>query len=142
MSLHFQLISATGVKFDDEAYEVLIPTKDGEIAVLQDHMPMLSAGTAGVLSIRKKAGDSTDNMERFAVYGGVLQVDGKSARFVTDDVTAEEEVSEQEAKDALERAQKLVESADTRQALQEAQTVLHHHTVRLHLAQLKRRHHH
>jgi F-type H+-transporting ATPase subunit epsilon len=141
MSLHFQLISATGVMFDDEAYEVLVPTKDGEIAVFEDHMPLLSAGAPGVLSIRKKAGDTEHEMEHFAVYGGVLQVDGKSARFVTEDVTAADELSEQEAREALARAQKLVEGAGTREALHEAKTVLHQHTAKLNLAQLKRRHH-
>ncbi len=140
MSIHFQLISAGGVKYDDEAYEVLIPTKDGQIAVLEDHMPLLSAGAAGVLSIRKTASDR--EMEHFAVYGGILQVDGKSARFVTEDVTTSEEVSEAEAREAYERAHKLVEGAESREALHEARTVLHHHAVRLHLAQLKRRHHH
>ena len=141
MSLHFQLISATGAKFDDEAYEVLVPTKDGRIAVLEDHMPLLSSGAPGVLSVRKKSGEANTQMENFAVYGGVLQVDGKTARFVTDDVTAEEEVSEQAAREAMERAQKLVAAAGSREALHEAKTVLHHHTVRLRLAQIKRRHH-
>lgn len=141
MSLHFQLVSASGVKYDEEAYEVLVPTKDGQVAIFEDHMPLLSAGTPGVLSIRKKSSDHTNDMEHFAVYGGVLQVDGKSARFVTDDVTTTDEVSEQEAHEALERAQKLVEAAEGRQALHEAKTVLHHHTIRLHLAQLKRRRH-
>lgn len=141
MSFQFRLISAKGSKFDGEAYEVLIPTKNGQIAVLEDHMPMLSSGAPGVLSIRKKAGDSNDQMENFAVYGGVLQVDGKSARFVTDDITTEDDVSEQEAKAALERAQRMVEGAGSREALHEAKTVLHHHTVRLHLAQIKHRHH-
>lgn len=142
MSLHFQLVSASGVKYDDEAYEVLVPTKDGQIAVFGGHMPLLSAGTPGVLSVRKKAGDSDQDMERFAVYGGILQADGKSARFVTEDITAADEVSEQEARDALERAQKLVEGAGSREALHEAKTVLHQHTANLHLAQLKRRRHH
>ncbi|MBI4033686.1 ATP synthase F1 subunit epsilon [Candidatus Saccharibacteria bacterium] len=139
--IHFQLISATGVKYDEDAYEVLLPTKDGRIAVFEDHMPLLSAGSPGVLSIRKKAGDADGEMENFAVYGGVLEVDGKTARFVTEDVTAADEVSEQEAREALDKAQKLVESAGSREALHEAQTVLHQHTVKLHLAQLKRRHH-
>jgi F-type H+-transporting ATPase subunit epsilon len=139
MSLSFQLVSASGTKFDGEAHEVLVPTKDGEIAVLQDHMPLLSAGQPGVIRIRKKAGDT--ETENFAVYGGVLQVDGKSARFITDDVTTEEEVSEQEANEALERAQKMIEEAGTSHELHEAKNVLHHHTARLHLAQLKRRHH-
>ena len=141
MSIHFQLISATGPKFDDEAYEVLVPTKDGVIAILENHMPLLSSGSPGVLSVRKQAGDASSEMEHFAVYGGVLQVDGKTARFVTDDVTTAEEVSEQEAREALERAQKSVEAAGTREALHEAKTVLHHHTARLRLSQLKRRHH-
>ncbi len=141
MSLQFQLISAGGLKYDDEAYEVLIPTKAGQIAVLEDHMPLLSSAEPGVLSIRKKAGDSNEEMEHFAVFGGVLQVDGKSARFVSNDITTADEVSENEAREAMERAQKLVEGAGTREALHEAKTVLHHHTVRLHLAQLRRRHH-
>lgn len=141
MPMHFQLVSATGVKYDEEAYEVLVPTKDGVVAVLEGHMPMLSAGMPGVLSIRKKASDASNDMEHFAVYGGVLQVDGPSARFVTDDVTTTDDVSEQEAKDALDRASRLIESAGSQEALHEARTVQHHSSVRLHLAQLKRRHH-
>ncbi len=141
MAFHFQLISATGAKFDDEAYEVLVPTKDGRIAVLEDHMPLLSSGSPGVLSVRKKSGDADSQMQNFAVYGGVLLVDGKTARFVTDDVTTEDDVSEQAAKEALDRARKAVEAAGSHEALHEARTVQHHHEIRLHLAQIKRRHH-
>jgi len=141
MSFHFQLVSASGVKYDGEAYEVLVPTKDGVVAVFEGHMPLLSAGEPGVLSVRKKAGDSDQELQDFAVYGGVLQADGANARFVTEDVTAAGEVSEQESRDALERAKKLVESAGSREALHEARAVIHQHEVRLNLARLKRRHH-
>ena len=139
--LKFQLISAGGVKFDEEVYEVLVPTKDGVIAILEDHMPLISAGAPGVLSIRKEAKDSDADMKHFAVFGGVAQVDGKTARFVTDEVTTSDEISEKEAQDALQRAQSLVEGASSRQALDEAKQAVHVHTVRLHLAQLRRRHH-
>lgn len=141
MSLNFQLVSATDVKYDGECYEVIVPTKDGEIAVFEGHMPLLAAGAPGVLSVRKKAGDSDSDMEDFAVDGGVLQVEGQSARFVTEDVTAAGEVSEQEAREAMQRAQQLVENASSREALHEAKAVLHQSSVKLHLAQLKRRHH-
>lgn len=141
MGLHFQLISADGVKFDDEAYEVLVPTKDGQVAIFEDHMPILSAGVPGVLSIRKKAGDSDEQLEDFAVYGGILQSEGKNARFVTEDITAADEVSEQEAREALERAKKLVASAGTREALREARAVLQSTEARLNLAGIKRRRH-
>ncbi len=141
MSLSFQLVSASGLKYDGEAYEVLVPTLQGEIAIFENHMPLLSAGAPGVLSVRKKASDSDAQKERFAVFGGVLQVNGKSARFITEDVTTSEEVVEQEALEAVERARKLVAGASTREALDEAKMVQSHHEVRLHLAKLKRRHH-
>jgi len=137
----FQLISATGIKFDDEAYEVLVPTQGGTIALFDDHMPLISAGAPGVLSVRKKASDNEQAMEHFAVYGGVVQIDGKTARFVTDDVTTTDEVSETEAQEALKRAQELVKGAEGRTALHEARNVQRQHEVRLHLAQLKSRHH-
>jgi len=139
--MNFQLISATGIKFEGEAYEVLVPTKSGVIALFRDHMPLLSAGAPGVLSVRKKSGDRDDDMEHFAVYGGVVQIDGQSARFVTDDVTETHEVSEAESQRALERAEELVSNAGTRTELNEAKRVQVHHEVRLHLAQLKSRHH-
>ena len=139
--MQFQLISATGVKFDNDAYEVLVPTKDGVIAVAKDHMPLISTGMPGVISVRKKAGDAERDMEHFAVYGGVMQTDGKLTRFVTDDVTTTDEVSEQEASAALKRAEDLVSGAETRDEVREATRVLHYHTARLHLAQIKTRHH-
>lgn len=137
--LNFQLVSSTGPKYDGEAYEILVPTKNGEIAVLEDHMPLIAAGKPGVLSVRKKPSDK--ELEHFAVYGGVLEVDGKTARFISEDVTTTDEVSEQEASESLARAKKLVQTAGTRQALQEAKNVVAHHETRLHLARLKRRHH-
>lgn len=139
--MNFQLISATGIKFDEPVYEVIVPTKDGTIALYKDHMPLISTGAPGVLSIRKKQSDSNQNMEHFAVYGGIVQIDGKTARFVTDDVTTSDEVSETESRAALERAQELVKSAESRTALHEARSIMMHHEARLHLAQIKSRHH-
>jgi len=137
--MQFQLVSASGLKYDGEAYEVLVPTRDGTIAIFHDHMPLISAGEPGILSVRKKSGDS--DLLHFAIYGGVVQTDGQLTRFVTDEVTTSDEVSEREAEDALKRAQNLIKGAEARTALREARNVLRHHEVRLHLAQLKRRHH-
>lgn len=139
--IRFQLVSVTGMKFDDEAYEVLMPTQEGVIAVLEDHMPLISAAHPGVISIRKKAGDKDDEMQHFAVNGGVLEVDGKTLRFVTDDVTAPENVSEQEAEAALARAEALVQNAGSQTALAEAHRLLHHSRAQLQVAKMHRRHH-
>src|SRR3982751_330061 len=102
--MNFQLVSAQGMKYDDEAYEIIVPTQDGTIAIFQDHMPLISAASPGVLSVRKKAGDPDSALENFAVSGGAVQVDGKTVRFLSDDITTPDEVNEQSAEAAVARA--------------------------------------
>lgn len=139
--MNFQLISSDGVKFDEEVYEVLVPTMAGVIALFEDHMPLISAGAPGVLQIRKKQSDKDSAMESFAVGGGIVQVDGKTARFISDDVTDSEEASEKEAEEALARAQELMKNARSHIELEEAKKVLQHSSAKLHVASLKRRRH-
>ena len=140
--IHFQLVSTTGTKFDGEAYEVLVPSRSGPVSIFEDHMPMISAAQPGILSVRKKPNDPDSALEHFVINGGVLATAGKVVRFIADDVTASEEASEQEAAAALKRAEELVKSALNQTALQEAQKLLQHSSARLHLAKLKKRHHH
>jgi len=139
--MRFQLVSSSGTKFDDDAYEVLVPTRAGVIGIFEDHMPLVSAAQPGVLRVRKKAGDHDNTMENFAINGGVVEVDGKTVSFVADDVTTEDEVNEQEAEAALARAEALVEGAETQTAVHEAHRMLQLSNAQLHLARLKRRHH-
>ena len=139
--MHFQLVSAQGVKYDDEAYEVVVPTKGGNIAVFENHMPLIGAAAGGVVSVRAKSSDRDSEMKHFAVSGGLVQVHGKDLVFLSDDVTASDEVNEKEAEAALNRAGELVKNASTRSQLHEAHRLLHHSTAQLHIAKLKRRHH-
>lgn len=139
--IHFQLVSVGGSKFDDDVYEVLVPTPAGIIGIFEDHMPLISAGMPGVLSVRRKQSDSNDAMDHFAVNGGIVEVDGKTVRFIADDVSTSDEISEQEAAQALARAEKMVDEAEGQTALHEAHRLLHHSSARLQVAKLKRRHH-
>jgi F-type H+-transporting ATPase subunit epsilon len=139
--MHFQLVSAQGVKFDGDAYEVLVPTVGGTIAVFEDHMPLIASARGGVVSVRVKQSDRDDQMEHFAVNGGIMQVQGKDLKFLSDDVTASDEVNEKQAETALARAEELVQTAGSQKELAEAHRVLHHSQAQLHVARIKRRHH-
>jgi F-type H+-transporting ATPase subunit epsilon len=139
--IHFQLVSTTGTKFDDDAYEILIPAQGGTIAIFEDHMPLISAADPGVISIRKKQSDKDDDMQSFAVNGGVMEVDGKNLRFIADDISAPDEISEKEAEAALARAEELVGKAGSQQALAEAHRLLHHSRAQLNVARMRRRRH-
>jgi ATP synthase F1 epsilon subunit len=137
--IHFELVSVAGTKFDDNAYEVLVPTQGGTIAVFEDHMPLITAAEPGVISVRKKPTDRDDAMQHFAVNGGVAEVDGKNLRFIADDVTAAEDISEKDAEAALARAEELIRGAGSQTALAEAHRMLHHSRAQLNVARLKRR---
>jgi F-type H+-transporting ATPase subunit epsilon len=139
--MHFQLVSARGLKFDGNAYEVIIPSAGGDIAVFEDHMPLISSARGGVVSVRVQSGDSDDQMKHFAVNGGIMQVEGKTLRFLSDDITASDEINEKEAESALARAEELIRGADSQQEIAEAQRMLHHSRAQLNVAKLKRRRH-
>jgi F0F1-type ATP synthase epsilon subunit len=67
----------------------------------------------------------------FAVSGGVVQVDGKTIRFISDEVDAPNELSEAEAEAAQKRAQELMANATTHIQLHEAKNLLSHSSARL-----------
>ena len=53
--IRFQLVALSGTKFDGDAYEITLPTLDGEIGVLQNHMPLVSVAKTGVIAVRRDA---------------------------------------------------------------------------------------
>ncbi len=137
--IHFQLVALSGTKFDDEVYEVVLPTLDGEIGVLKDHMPLVSVATTGVIAVRKDSKDSDTQREFFATNGGVIEVSGNTLRMLVDEADAADDISEAEAEAAIERAKKMVSEAKDQVSLEHAQQIVDRQSVRLQVAGLKRR---
>lgn len=138
--IRFQLVALTGTKYDDDVYEVVLPTLDGEIGVLQDHMPLVSVATIGVIAVRKNAQDSDQAREFFAISGGVLEVSGNKLRVLVDEADHEADISQAEAEAAHERALKLKSEAKDEVSLEHAQQLVDRSAVRLQVAGLKKRH--
>src|SRR3954468_12614627 len=107
MSLHFQLVSLSGKQFDDDVYEVVLPTLDGEIGVLQDHMPLVSVATTGAIAVRRDARDPDGAREYFATNGGVVEVSGNTLRVLVDEADHADDINEAEAEAAMERAKQM-----------------------------------
>lgn len=136
--MKLELVSLSGIKYSGDAYEVVIPTADGEIAVYPDHMPLISIAVPGVLTIRKSKGDT--QVENYATLGGVVEVSGDTLRILVDDVEHADELYEEEVKRAYEHAQKLKSEAKNAVDLEKAQALVDRHAVRLKVAELKRHH--
>lgn len=137
--IHFQLVSLSGVKLDEEVYEVTLPTMDGYIGVLPGHMPLISAAANGVVHVRKTATERDDMREVFAISGGVVEVENNTLRILVDEADNADEISEAEAQKAFDAAQKMKAEAKDQVSLEHAQTLIDRSAVRLQVAGLKRR---
>lgn len=136
--IRLQLVTLNGVKFDEDVYEVILPTLDGQIGVLTDHMPLISAATAGVISVRKSPKDPDSAMENFATFGGIIEVANNTLRVLVDEADHGAEISESEAQDALDRAEKMRSEAKDETSLEHAQQLIDRSAVRLQVAKLHR----
>jgi len=137
--IHLQIVTLTGTKFDDNVYEIILPTLDGEIGVLPGHMPLISVATNGVIAIRRKPKDPDWSREFFATNGGVIEVAGDTLRIIVDEADHADEINEDEAEAAHQRALQMKSEAKDQLSLENAQALLDRSAIRLHVAGLKRR---
>ncbi len=138
--MKLRLVTLAGTKLEEDVYEVILPTADGQIAVFPAHEPLISVAVPGVISVRRKPTDSDDMLEVYAVSGGVIEIDGETVNVLVDDADHSSDITEAEAKDALERALKLQASATNQVELEKAHQLVDRHMVRLKVADLHRRH--
>lgn len=137
--IHFTLYTLNGPKFDDDVYEVILPTLDGEIGVLPGHMSLISVASHGAILVRRKPGDYDDMRDVFAISGGTIQVENDVLKVLVDEADHADEINEHEVREAVARAQKMKAEAKDQVSLQHAQQLIDRHEVRLHVAGLKRR---
>lgn len=136
--IKFELITLDGAKFSEEVHEVILPTPLGQIAVFEHHMPLVSLASHGVITIRRRPGDADDRLEHFATNGGVIEVANNTVRLLADEADHAEDISEEEARKAYERAQQMLRESKDPVSLDKAQSLIDRSRVRLQVASLKR----
>jgi len=136
--IHLQLVTLTGIKLDADVTEVLLPTIDGQIGVLTDHMPLITVATDGIISVRHNAKDSDAQMDNYAAHGGVIEISNNVLRVLVDEADNGDEINENEAKKAYDLAQKMKAEAKDQLSLENAQKLIDRQSVRLKVAELHR----
>ena len=137
---HLQLVTLTGTQFDGDVHEVVLPTLDGQIGILTDHMPLISVATTGIVSVRKNAHDTEREMDNYATYGGVIEFEHNNLRVIVDEADAADSINEAEAQKAFAAATKMRTEAKNQVSLEHAQALIDRSAVRLQVAGLRRRH--
>ena len=134
-----QLITLEGVSVDTDIYELIAPTVAGEIAVFPGHEALVTMAAPGALAVRYEKGDADSELDYFAISGGVIEINPDHIRVLVDEAYRGDEITEAEAKEALERAQKLKSEAKSQVELEKASQLIDRSMVRLRVAGLQRR---
>ena len=135
--MRFELITLSGVKLDQQMYSATIPTIDGEISVFPSHEPLVTMAKSGIIAVTlQKDGDE---VEYFAISGGVVEISQERIRILVDEADHGDDIIEAETKAALDRAVKLRDETDDQVEREKAHQLIDRHLVRLKVAELQRR---
>ena len=135
--LEVKIVTAEREVLSDEADMVIAPASEGTVGILPRHAPLLTALIPGILVLKKDGQE-----EMMAVSGGFLQVANNRVLILADTAERGDEVDEQRAQEARNRAEAALREAarggNTLQA-ELARADLRRSLVRLTVVQRRRR---
>jgi F-type H+-transporting ATPase subunit epsilon len=137
--LKFQIVTLSGIKFDEEVFQVQLPTPDGSIGIFPNHMPLVSLAVPGIITVRRHERDGDSKLEYFATDGGVIEILDNTIRILADEAVHADEIHEATARKALNVAEEAYKNAKDKMSLDKAQAMIDRQAVRLDIAKYKRR---
>lgn len=108
MALKLEIVTPEAKVFSDEVTTVVLPGMLGEMGVLPNHAPIVTALLPGEL--RYTQGGATTEL---AIGEGFVEVTGSTVKVLTDLAVTEAKIDEATVQAALERAQARMKEAAT-----------------------------
>jgi len=109
--LNFEITTPEGIVFSDQIDEIVLPTPQGEIGILPNHIPLVSLLSAGEVRIKKG-----EEITYLAVSGGFIEIRPDKVVVLADTAERAEDIDEAKAEEARKKAQVLLKEkrADAR----------------------------
>ena len=125
-TMQLEIITAEQQVYDDEVELVVAPGIEGELGILAHHAPLMTALQPGEILIRK------DGEETYlAVTGGFLEVMGNKVTILADACERSDEINEERAQIAVDRATERMSNQGTDIQLERAVASIRRAQVRL-----------
>jgi len=105
--MHVKVITPEKVIFDNEADELILPTINGEIAVLPHHVDLLTQLAPGEMIIKVKGKD-----HHIALTGGFLQIEQSELSVLAEYAIRSEEIDTKKAQEAQKRAEEVLKNTE------------------------------
>jgi len=105
-SFTLKLIAPSGIKYQAEADSVFLPTPDGTIEVLADHMPLVALLAPGEIII--KNGSTQKNL---VTDGGIVEISHNLVKILADEADEAENLDELKILEAKKAAENRLANA-------------------------------
>jgi len=134
--INLQIITPEKIAYKDKADQITLPTGDGEITIMANHIPLISTMKHGELIIKNNGKEIP-----MAVCNGFIEVRKNCIIIMTDIAERVEEINEQLAKEAKEKAQNLLKEKDRMSAVAfaDATALLEKSLARIRVARRRKR---
>ena len=134
MPMMLEIITAERQVFSDEVDMVVAPGIDGQLGILPRHAPLMTMLKPGELMVRK-AGEEDMYV---AVSGGFMEVLGNRVSILADACERSDEIDEERAQQAVQRAQERLASRSEDMELERVMASLRRAQVRVDLVRRRR----
>ena len=126
MSLNVRVITPDKVVWDAMADELILPSSTGQVGILTDHAPLLTALDIGVMKLKSDAGWTS-----IVIMEGFAEVEDNKVTILCNGAEEGSSIDLKTAQDELEKVTLLVDEATTKKEKLEATIELRKSKARL-----------
>ncbi|MFI5265717.1 MAG: ATP synthase F1 subunit epsilon [Candidatus Levyibacteriota bacterium] len=131
-----EIITPDGIIFNEEVDEVILPTSEGQITILPNHVPLYAKLSEGEAYIKKKG--RADIL--YALLGGIVDVTSGKVSILSDYAVHADNIQIARAEDAKKRAEEAIANKEELQDFTFENKELRKSILELKVAQKMRKH--
>ena len=107
MAISLRVITPDKVVWDGSVEEIILPSTTGQLGILTNHAPLLTALEVGVMRLRPGK-----DWKTIALMGGFAEVENNDVKVLVNAAEMGEAIDKEEARTEFEQAQRLFEEAE------------------------------
>lgn len=115
MTLNLRVMAPNRIVWNSEIQEIILSTNSGQIGILPNHAPLLTALDIGIVKIRLKEQWST-----MALMGGFAMIENNQMTILVNEAQKGVEIDPQEAQETFRRAKANLAQAEGKKQIIEA----------------------
>jgi F-type H+-transporting ATPase subunit epsilon len=132
MTLNLRVMAPNRIVLNSEVEEIILSSNTGQIGILPNHAPLLTALDIGVMKLR-----IANKWTAVALMGGFAQIDQNQITILVNEAEKANDINFQEAQEAFENAQNASSQAVGKKQIIEANLALKRAKARLEASQIQ-----